>query len=89
MKALDNVGSSSEFQLELPQVGATETIIKGVQQCGFCGRVCYSRSDMVKHQRTHTGEKPYKCEICGKCYRTTSHLNRHKVTHVLAEKKLE
>ena len=85
----DYPGTSGEYQLELPQVGATETIIRGIQQCGFCGRICYSRSDMVKHQRIHTGEKPYKCEKCGKSYRTTSHLNRHKVTHALEEKKLE
>lgn len=33
--------------------------------CEVCGKEFLRRADMVKHLRTHTGERPYKCEICG------------------------
>ena len=33
------------------------------------------------HQRTHTGDKPLECEICGKRFSESSNLSKHRRTH--------
>lgn len=33
------------------------------------------------HKQEHSGAKPFQCEMCGRCFRTTNRLKTHKMSH--------
>ena len=37
--------------------------------------------DLERHSRSHRGEKPYKCYVCGRPFAMSHHLSNHMVTH--------
>lgn len=45
--------------------------------CMYCNKVFGSERDMKLHMRSHTGEKPYKCEVCEQLFSLKRSLERH------------
>ena len=58
-----------------------EVIAASKQSCEFCGKVFKNCSNLTVHRRSHTGEKPYKCEMCPYSCAQSSKLTRHMKTH--------
>ncbi|XP_065581857.1 zinc finger protein ZFP2-like isoform X2 [Artemia franciscana] len=49
--------------------------------CGYCGLKFLRLGHLENHLRVHTGEKPYQCIICGRCFPYKSSLLKHPESH--------
>ena len=47
-------------------------------KCSQCSHTATTLPLLKLHMHSHTGERPYVCELCGESYRRPSNLRRHK-----------
>ncbi len=53
----------------------------GEHTCTICKTTFPTKSQLVRHIRTHTGERPYKCHHCEKAFSTSGDRQKHERTH--------
>lgn len=49
--------------------------------CSLCDRRFRKKCDLERHERVHSGEKPYECLICKGTFQQAHNLTKHMVTH--------
>ncbi|XP_013908218.1 PREDICTED: zinc finger and SCAN domain-containing protein 16-like [Thamnophis sirtalis] len=50
-------------------------------ECSYCGKRWPCQSQLRRHLKIHTGERPHKCTDCGKSFSNSSNLSQHKRVH--------
>ena len=60
---------------------------KSLFRCDDCGRSFAHVSNLYRHMRIHSKERPYVCEECGKRFLQVSGLNQHLRIHITSPAK--
>ncbi|XP_053309430.1 zinc finger and BTB domain-containing protein 46 isoform X2 [Spea bombifrons] len=77
----DVLGEESSLLFEyLPKVNEF-TVIRKKFKCPYCSFSAMHQCILKRHMRSHTGERPYPCEICGKKFTRREHMKRHTLVH--------
>ena len=54
---------------------------KKVYTCSICAKICRDVVDWKRHELTHSNERPFSCELCGKTYKAERLLKEHVAGH--------
>ncbi|XP_061475776.1 zinc finger and SCAN domain-containing protein 30-like [Rhineura floridana] len=75
-KTAEECGKSFRWSLDLAQPAKAQSY-----ECSYCGKRWPCLSQLRRHVKIHTGERPHKCTDCGKSFSTSSNLSQHKRVH--------
>ena len=70
----------------LPLTTVAVSNVHPVLTCNFCEKTFTKNFDLQQHVRSHTGEKPFQCIVCGRGFAQKSNVKKHLQTHKVCPK---
>ena len=53
--------------------------------CNICYKTFACKSALDIHYRSHTKDRPFKCEVCERCFSTRGNMKQHMLTHKIRD----
>jgi uncharacterized C2H2 Zn-finger protein len=80
---LDGAGASASKKKRKMIANSSKEIKNScrIYECTTCGKAFKSNSELTRHLRVHSGDKPYSCDTCGIVFATSGALSRHLRVH--------
>eukprot|EP00730_Choanoeca_flexa_P015343 TRINITY_DN7026_c0_g1_i2.p1 TRINITY_DN7026_c0_g1~~TRINITY_DN7026_c0_g1_i2.p1 ORF type:complete len:184 (+),score=30.77 TRINITY_DN7026_c0_g1_i2:199-750(+) len=85
---VDSAAQPVQENLSKAAKTSTRRQVASRKDCKYCGKQFASHAALLRHERVHSGERPFGCDLCGKRFTQKGNLRTHLRRHYKPNNKL-